>query len=251
MSRSRYFNLPIDIFDTIELLDLCSKYYQGVGNNLIFFINAHCFNLAQHSADYRNALETADLVLNDGIGIRLGSLLAGIRVKENMNGTDLIPKIIEHGASSGMKVYLLGGEKNIAAIAKENLLNRIPGLLLVGERSGYFDFDDDQEIIDEIISLDTDILIVGMGVPRQELWLAKNKERLSGVKLSIAGGAIIDFLAHKVKRAPKWMQKSGLEWLFRLIQEPVRLFRRYFLGIPIFIFNILMLKFSIRFKRGF
>ncbi len=121
MSRLTYFNVPMDILDTPEMLGKCSEYSNASNNHLIFFINAHCFNIAQHRNDYKDALEKADLVLNDGIGIKLGSLIAGIKIKENMNGTDLIPKIIEWGATEQKNIYLLGGEENIAVTAKMNL----------------------------------------------------------------------------------------------------------------------------------
>ncbi len=244
MSRSAYYNIPVDILDTPETIAKCSDYCNSNDNHLIFFINAHCFNIAQQHPGYKNALEKANLVLNDGIGIKLGALIAGIHIKENMNGTDLIPKIIEWGAKNHKNLYLLGGEENIASIAKKNLEDRIHGLNIAGIRNGFFDFNNDREIIDDIISKKTDILIVGMGVPRQELWLVKNKDKLHGVQISVAGGAILDFLAQKVKRAPVWMQKAGIEWVFRLMQEPLRLFKRYFIGIPVFFFNIFKIKLS-------
>ena len=113
---------------------------------------------------------------------------------------------------------------------------------MVGSRNGYFDFDNDQDILNDIILKKTEILIVGMGVPRQELWLTKSKDKLTGVKISVAGGAILDFLSENVARAPGWMQKIGMEWIFRLLQEPRRLFKRYFIGIPLFHYYIFKLK---------
>ena len=155
-----------------------------------------------------------------------------------MNGTDFIPKLLTLARDLNKNVYLLGGEEGVAEKAKQNLEWKIPGIKVVGTRNGYFDFDDDNEIVKDIVNKNTDLLIVGMGVPRQELWLTKNKEKLDGVKISVAGGAILDFISENVKRAPKWMRKSGTEWVFRLVQEPVRLFKRYFIGIPKFFYYL-------------
>jgi N-acetylglucosaminyldiphosphoundecaprenol N-acetyl-beta-D-mannosaminyltransferase len=135
-------------------------------------------------------------------------------------------------------IYLLGGEEGVAIRAKDKLQEQFPGLSVVGARNGFFDFHDDGEIVRDIVNNDTDLLIVGMGVPRQELWLTKNKEALTEVKISIAGGAILDFISGNVHRAPVWMRKTGTEWVFRLLQEPKRLFHRYFVGIPVFFYHI-------------
>jgi N-acetylglucosaminyldiphosphoundecaprenol N-acetyl-beta-D-mannosaminyltransferase len=242
MSKVRFYNINIDVLNTIETLSICKGFINSTTNHLIFFLNAHCFNIAQKNQEYRNALNNADIVLNDGIGIQLGSKKLRIALKENMNGTDFIPRLLEFSKENEQKVYLLGGTEGVTSIAKRKTENKIPGISIVGIRNGYFDFNNDEEIISDIINKGTDILIVGMGVPRQELWLNKNRTKLKGVKISIAGGAILDFISEKVERAPKWMQKTGTEWVFRLLQEPSRLFKRYALGIPLFFYYTLKLK---------
>lgn len=244
MDKVPYYNVLLDLLDTEETLTKCRTYFKSQTNNLIFFINAHCFNIAQQNSTYKAALNDAGILLNDGIGIKLGALLTGIRIKENMNGTDFVPKLLALARDEQMNVYLLGGEEGVAAKAGQNLKKRINGISIVGTRSGYFNFDHDTEILDDIINKKTDVLIVGMGVPRQELWLIKNKDRLKGVKISVAGGAVLDFISENVRRAPVWMQKSGTEWVFRLAQEPLRLFKRYFIGIPVFFMNIIKIKLS-------
>jgi N-acetylglucosaminyldiphosphoundecaprenol N-acetyl-beta-D-mannosaminyltransferase len=242
MSKIRYYNIEIDVLNTTETLSRCLGFINSNSNNLIFFINAHCFNIAQKNSEYKSALNTADLLLNDGIGIKIGAKISGIKIKENMNGTDLVPKILEFAKDHSKNVYFLGGMEGIASAAKQKTEFLFSGISIVKARNGYFDFNDDQEVINDIIKNKTDILIVGMGVPRQELWLTKNKDKLTGVKISIAGGAILDFISEKVVRAPKWMQKTGTEWIFRLIQEPARLFKRYAIGIPLFYYHIMRLK---------
>jgi len=242
MPKTLYYNININILDTPQSLDICSEFLKSDDNHLIYFINAHCFNLAQKNESYRRVLNEADIVLNDGIGISLGAKHAGILLKENMNGTDFIPKLLELASNDGRNVYFLGGKEGIAISAKLKAEQKYPELKICGYRNGYFDFNNDVEVLQDIIDKKTELLIVGMGVPRQELWLAKNKDRLTGVKISIAGGAILDFISENVSRAPKWMRKTGTEWVFRLLQEPARLFQRYAIGIPLFYYYIYKLK---------
>ncbi len=238
MKKTKYYNLLFDNLNTSETLQECEGFLKKEHTNLIFFINAHCFNIAQNNDSYKKALNNADVLLNDGIGFKLGAKFAGITIEENMNGTDFIPKLLTLARDLNKNVYLLGGEEGIAARAREKLESRIPGISIVGTRNGYFDFDHDDEIVADIIGRETELLIVGMGVPRQELWLTKNKGKLKGVKISVAGGAVLDFMSENVKRAPQWMQKTGTEWIFRLYQEPKRLFNRYFVGIPKFFYYL-------------
>jgi len=242
MSKTKFYNIDVDILNREETISICHGFLDSESNHLMFFINAHCFNIAQKNMEYKRALNEADLLLNDGIGIKLGAKISGISLKENMNGTDFVPKILEFAKDQSKNVYFLGGKEGIALAAKQKTEIKLPGISIVGFRNGYFDFNRDQEIIDDIVAKKTEILIIGMGVPRQELWLTINKDKLIGVKISIAGGAVLDFIAGKVVRAPKWMQNTGTEWIFRLLQEPKRLFKRYALGIPLYYYYILKLK---------
>jgi N-acetylglucosaminyldiphosphoundecaprenol N-acetyl-beta-D-mannosaminyltransferase len=244
MEKTAYYNIQFNNLDTGETLTQCELYYDSEPCQLIFFINAHCFNIAQDNQAYKNALNDADLLLNDGIGFKLGAKFKGIQIKENMNGTDFIPKLCRQARDLGKNIYLLGGEEGIAIQAKLNLERTFSGISIVGARNGFFDFDRDEELVKEITDCKTDLLIVGMGVPRQELWLMKNKEKLRGVKISVAGGAVLDFISGNVPRAPVWMQKTGTEWVFRLYNEPKRLFKRYFIGIPVFFINLTKVKSS-------
>ncbi len=242
MNKTPFYNIKLDVLNTLETLSICKEFLLSEMNNLLFFVNAHCFNIAQKNSQYKDAINRADLLLNDGIGIKLGAKIAGIQLKENMNGTDFVPRLLEFARDYGKNVYFLGGQEGIALAAKQKTELKFPGIFIVGVRNGFFDFNNDQEIVADIIHKKTDILIVGMGVPRQELWLSKNKNKLINVKISVAGGAILDFISENVKRAPRWMQISGTEWIFRLLQEPARLFKRYAVGIPLFYYHIFRLK---------
>jgi exopolysaccharide biosynthesis WecB/TagA/CpsF family protein len=155
-----------------------------------------------------------------------------------MNGTDLIPKMLEYSTRLQARVYLLGGRPGVALEASRNLSRYFPEINIVGTHDGYFSEEDNRDIIRDITEKQTDILIVGMGVPRQEIWLSQHIEHLPTVRLAVAGGAILDFQSGRVKRAPAWMQKAGMEWFYRLSQEPRRLFMRYLYGNILFFVNL-------------
>ncbi|QQS50429.1 MAG: WecB/TagA/CpsF family glycosyltransferase [Bacteroidota bacterium] len=246
MQKTSFYNLSLNILDTPKCLEICSDFLMGKQCRTLFFINAHCFNMAQKNEAYKICLDKADLVLNDGIGIELAARYSGISLPENMNGTDLIPKIIEMAYNQNKKFFLLGGQPGVIEKTKEVLEKKHPGIKIVGSHSGYFDSAENEKIITEINNSQANLLIVGMGVPRQEIWIMENLERFNQLKLAIGGGAIVDFIAGKVKRAPLWIQKIKMEWFYRFIHEPKRLFKRYFVGNFVFFMYIIRLKYSVK-----
>ena len=243
--KSAFINkIRIDLVDEEKSLSLCREYIKGDGCHQVFFINAHCFNIAENSQVYKKVLNDASLVLNDGSGIKLASLIHGFEIKENMNGTDFIPKLLDLATHENAGVFLLGATPENVDLAVANIRENYPGINIAGHRNGYFTNQEDQEIIDQINKSQASMLVVGMGVPRQELWVSNNKDKFSHVKLAIAGGACIDFLSGNIKRAPRWMQVTGIEWLFRLAQEPRRLMNRYLIGNFRFVASVVRHKFK-------
>ncbi len=239
MNKQNLFTIQIDTHDTKKALKACDTFLLNDKCNLLFFLNAHCFNIAQRNPDYYEAIGKAELLLNDGIGIRIAGLLSGIRLKENMNGTDFIPKLLEHLHPKGIKVFLLGGKKGIAERAKSELEKKYQGIQIAGTYHGYFE--DSDNLINIINDSGANLLIAGMGVPRQELWLCRHAEKFRHIKICIGGGAILDFISREIPRAPIWMRKSSTEWIFRLIREPRRLFKRYIFGNILFFFHVIRL----------
>lgn len=239
MDKRAYYHLEIDVTDRSESHHVIQEALASEQGRLstMYFLNAHCFNVSLADSDYNQALNRADILLNDGIGISIGARLLGFRFPDNLNGTDLIPESLNIAASLNKKAYLLGATEEVISDAATNFREKIPSLNICGYHSGFFD--DDDKIVQHILDSGTDILIVGMGVPRQEKWLERNRNRLKGVKLAIAGGAIFDFTANRVVRAPVWVQKIGMEWLFRLAQEPTRLFHRYVVGNVTFLLHVI------------
>ncbi|HIZ29341.1 MAG TPA: WecB/TagA/CpsF family glycosyltransferase [Candidatus Adamsella sp.] len=238
--KSRLLNIDIDLFDDEEeVLALLSKDIDSGRSIELFFLNAHCFNLAQKDREYFDILNSCDYLLNDGIGIKIASKIEKLVLKKNLNGTDFIPEIAEMAAKKGYKIFLLGAKDGIAEEAAVKLKEKFEGLQIAGVHSGY---GLDESVLEMINNSKADILIAGMGVPMQEKWIRENKSKLGSVKLFVGGGAILDFLSQRIRRAPLFMRKFGLEWVFRLCLEPGRLWRRYLVGNFLFFYYILVLK---------
>ncbi len=205
---------------------------------VVQFVNAHCVNVASRRPDYAEALEEADLVLPDGSGVRIAAALCGTPVKENVNGTDLAPILLERAAELGLDVFLLGGRPGVAAGAARRIAQRWPGLEISGVEHGYHDEEGWRRVEERIARVSPSILLVALGVPRQELWIRDfHSRRPRGVKLGVGG--LLDFLSGRIPRAPRWMRDCGMEWVWRLIQEPARMWRRYLVGNVEFMLRVL------------
>ncbi|MBR9820565.1 MAG: WecB/TagA/CpsF family glycosyltransferase [Rhodobacteraceae bacterium] len=193
------------------------------------FLNAHCGNVAARDARYRDALVTADMILPDGIGVELAARMRNRSFAENLNGTDFCPRLLAAAARQGLSVFLLGGQPGVAEGAALRLQRDIPGLKIAGTRDGYGGMRNEAEAITQINASGADILLVALGVPRQDSWLAQNAARLSP-RLTMGVGALFDFLAGRVRRAPALVRKARAEWAWRLAMEPRRMARRYLIG---------------------
>lgn len=203
----------------------------------VHFINAHCINVMAGNAEYGRALATGDLVLPDGAGIELALRLTGTRLTENLNGTDFVPRLARAAAEAGKSIFLFGARPGIAEAAAAELVQRAPGLRIAGTHDGYGG-DTDAAIVARINASGADIVLVALGVPAQDAWLARNAAELTA-PVTLGVGACFDFLAGFVSRAPRSLRRARLEWIWRLAQEPHRLARRYLLGNPAFVLRSL------------
>lgn len=237
-SKVKFFNLHVNVLDTqafFNALQYCLSKGQTVSIN---FLNAHCFNIAQKNGEYRNALEQSTFLLNDGVGVDIAGKLIGVHFKENLNGTDLIPQLLEYFAKNKLKVYCFGASRKVIEEATSQIEADYPDLSIVGYSDGFVD--NPALVIKQINNSQADAVILGLGVPKQELWVANYGDQLKSARILVSGGAIFDFISGNILRAPNFIRRIKLEWLFRLIQEPVRLFSRYVLGPFVFFYYVII-----------
>lgn len=184
----------------------------------------------QKNTKFREIYRNASLVLADGMPLIWASKFLGTPLKEKISGSDLFPKLCAWCGEKGYKVFFLGGRPEAAERAATILKAKTPALQIAGHYSPPFGFEDSPEeevkIAHLLLAAKPDILFVGLGSPKQEKWISRNYQQLE-IPLSIGIGVSFEFVAGMVRRAPLWMQKSGLEWFWRLMMEPGRLWRRY------------------------
>jgi len=206
----------------------------------VSFLNAHNANVACSDPEFANAL--ADfLVFPDGIGVDLaGRLLYGAAFPANLNGTDFIPAFLK-SMGAPLTIGLLGAKRRNAETAAAALSALAPQHSFIVIHDGFFTADEEPRILRRLAAVRPDILLVAMGVPRQEFWIDRHIDERH-CTLPIAVGALLDFLSGAVPRAPWWMRRLRLEWLFRLFIEPGRLWRRYIVGNPVFLARVLRQK---------
>jgi alpha-1,3-mannosyltransferase len=203
----------------------------------VAFCNAHTVNTARVDPAFARAMQSA-LVLNDGIGIDIASrMLFGRPFPDNLNGTDLVPALLE-AEERPLRLFLLGSAPGVAERAACAIRRRFPAHIIVGLHHGRFATSEEEAVVSEIIAARPDLLLVGMGHPRQEIWAARFAGRIGAVVMCI--GAYLDFAAGIVPRAPMWMRRARIEWVYRLLQEPRRLAGRYLLGNVAFLCSVAM-----------
>ncbi len=221
--------------DAIALLD--QKIHEKEKTR-VSFVNADSLNKTFTDPDFCDVINTSDLVLGDGIGIKIGAKLTKQAIKENVNGTDLFPRLCEHMSKHNQRLYLLGASEGIPERVRDWIEKTHPGVNVVGLRNGFFQASENDEVCEQIRKAEADVLLVAQGAPRQETWIRDHMDSL-GVPVAIGVGGLFDFYSGKNKRAPLWMREAGLEWVYRLILEPRRMFKRYIFGNVVFIARIL------------
>lgn len=230
MSRMKFLNTEVD---NLTMDEAVSKIEQLIINKKTSYVvtpNVDHIVKLENDIEFQSVYKNADLILTDGMPLVWISKIKKNPIKEKVSGSDLFPKVCDLASKKGYKIFLLGAAEGIAAKAAINLEKKYKGLNIVGTYSPSYGFENKKEEIDNIIKIinksKPDILAVGLGAPKQEKFIYKYRNQLN-VPVSLAIGASIDFEAGNVNRAPRWMQKSGLEWFYRLIKEPKRMFKRY------------------------
>ncbi len=229
-------NLSLDnALERVEELVLESK--QDEVTRQVFFTNVHSIHLARRDTELRNYLSQADLVLPDGSGLAIAGQILNMPVQKNLNGTDFTPKVCRMAEVGGWSFYLLGAQEHVVKSCYNNMQNRFPNLDIAGYHNGYFSEKEEQQIISEINEKKPDILLVALGSPLQEKWVAQNAHRLDA-NVCFAVGGLFDFMSNTVDRAPRWMRDIGMEWLYRFYQNPAKKWDRIFIEIPEFLLLI-------------
>jgi N-acetylglucosaminyldiphosphoundecaprenol N-acetyl-beta-D-mannosaminyltransferase len=236
---------------TINLNGLLKAIESGVKSDskiLILSGNVYAYNLAYNNQWLHGLYNQADFVRLDGEGVRWGARILGYCVPPRMTWADFAWQLANFAEENQYSLYLLGGKPGVANIAAERLLERHPNLIIAGIHHGYFDktqgSEENEDVIQHLNQSRPNILIIGFGMPVQEQWVLENHQKIN-VNVIMTGGAVFDYISGELRRAPSWMTENGLEWLGRLIIEPRRLWKRYLVGNPIFLWRILLQRFGI------
>jgi N-acetylglucosaminyldiphosphoundecaprenol N-acetyl-beta-D-mannosaminyltransferase len=238
--KKELLGIQISKVDLPELLDKIESLVQRKEPALVNNVNVHACKLAFEQPEFREVLNRSEVVFCDGFGVKLAGWLTGNRLGQRMTPPDWIDDLFARCVSNSYSVYFLGDTDEVVGQFAMKVQASYPELKVAGWHHGFFDLQGlgNREVVATINESGADIVITGMGMPRQELWAWEAKPYLKkGVV--IAAGALFRWYTGAEQRAPKWMTDFGLEWLARLVASPRRHFKRYVVGLPLFFFRIL------------
>jgi N-acetylglucosaminyldiphosphoundecaprenol N-acetyl-beta-D-mannosaminyltransferase len=237
--KCRLFGISVDNLTMSEAVSEIEEFIEARRPCLVVTPNAHHITLLRSNADFRAAYAAADLVLADSVPLIWSSRLLGFPLRERVPGSEIPTAFSAAAAQKSYRLFFLGAAPGIAQRASDILARTNPGLRVAGVHAPPQGFERRRELNDEIVrkigAAKPDVLFVALGSPKGEIWAARHKDAV-GVPVTICCGAAFDFIAGNKKRAPRWLQKLGLEWLFRVIHEPRRLWKRYLVGNAHFVF---------------
>jgi len=222
----------VDKADYDDLLAAVDAFVETGGPHQIVTLNPEMLVAAHDDPDFRRVLNEADLNVADGVGLTLAARWLGSPLPERVTGSDGIYRLAAHCARRGYRLYLLGAAPGVAQQVAERLTALNPGLVVVGAYAGSPRAEEEEDLAARVRAAAPHLLLVAYGVPAEEKWIARNRERL-GAPVMIGVGGSFDFVVGVTRRAPPWMRRAGLEWLYRLIREPWRWRRQ--LALPRFV----------------
>jgi N-acetylglucosaminyldiphosphoundecaprenol N-acetyl-beta-D-mannosaminyltransferase len=205
-----------------------------------FFINVNSINLSIDNTHFFNNLSKANTLFADGSGMRLAAKKAGYLLNGNNNGTDMLPRLCKRCLENNQSLYFFGSAPGVAKKAANELISQFPGLNIAGTKHGYSEDNNDEAIIAAINNSGCDVLLVAMGSPVQEQWLLEHRDQLQ-CQTALAVGGLLDFYSGTISRSPMWLREIGMEWVWRLLQEPRSKFKRYVIGNPLFLYRTFFL----------
>lgn len=238
--RPRVLGVPVS---PVVAEDLCAEMvaiaaHSSTPPTTVLYANPHVLNTAYQNLRVHEELRRATIVYVDGNGVRIGARLLGFRLPPRLTAADWLDDFCSVAAAAGIGIYLLGGAAGVAAQAGERLAAKHPELKIVGTHHGFLDSTSSRTVVDRINAASADVVLVGMGTPVQELWIGKHRDEINA-PVVWAVGALLDFVVGAQRRAPTWVRRFQLEWLWRLGTDPRRLWRRYVLGNPLFLARVL------------
>jgi N-acetylglucosaminyldiphosphoundecaprenol N-acetyl-beta-D-mannosaminyltransferase len=245
MKKTDILGVQVDIVDRPQLLAEIDRLADARKPALVHNVNVHACNLACRDPAFRDVLNASDLVFCDGFGVKLGARLLGKPLGERMTPPDWIDDLFKLCVQRRYSLYFLGDVDEVVHRFARTVQTRYPGLRITGWYNGFFDLagDENQRILRELVRLRPDVILTGMGMPRQEKW-ARQASRCLGRGVFIATGALFRWYTGVERRAPRWMTATGFEWMARLVASPRRHFKRYVLGLPLFYVRILKQRFG-------
>lgn len=241
MPRISLLNVPLDVLDRNQLLVRIGNAIKEKRREVFCYLNIHAVNIAHSSSRFRAFLDRAGTVYCDGEGVRLGARILGCRIPPRIVLTYFVWDVCAEANARRQSMFLLGSTQDILEDAVQRIRERYPEIRLVGHHHGYFSKtgEESDRIVELIRAASPDLLFVGFGMPLQEEWIDANLEQLDA-RAILPCGSMIDYVAGRKGLAPSWMSNHGMEWLYRLFQEPGRLWKRYLLGNPLFFFRVIV-----------
>lgn len=229
---------PVRSLNVEGLIDLLTDAAARREPTTVCYLNAHTWNLARNDASFRRTLMAADVLYADGISVVWASRRAGAPLPRRLTAADYFGDFARRCADRDVSVFLLGGQPGVPARVAAALQREHPGLRIAGTHSGFFDLDSQAaSVVAAVNAARPDVLLVGMGSPRQERWLFERRDELT-VPVRWCVGALFDYVTGLERRAPAWLCRIGCEWLFRLMMDPRGKWRRYLVGNARFVWNV-------------
>lgn len=236
-NRVNILGVWVDMVNIVSAADNIMRFFDEGGLHKVYTPNSEIIMAAYKDEKFREILNNAELLTADGIGVVYASKILGKPISERAAGFDIACEVLERIKGTSRSLFLFGGKPGVAEIAAKKIEEKYPGIKIAGMRNGYFDTDDESEIVEEINDSGADLVFVCLGAPKQELWIDRHKDELKA-KVAMGIGGSLDVFAGTAMRAPEFFCNHGLEWFYRLMKQPSRAGRM--LALPKFGFTVLL-----------
>lgn len=239
MQSVRILDLKIHKTNIVELIKYIERSIKEKRKTKIFHLNVHAFNVAFKDREFKNVINNGDVVFCDGFGVKMGARILGLSIGQRMTPPDWIDDLCLMLAQNNFSLYLLGDEPGVAEKCATLFLGKHPALKIKGSHHGFFNKEgkENTEMVELINQANPDVILVGFGMPLQEKWIAANAKTMN-TKIFISVGAMFRWIAGVEKRAPKVWTSNGFEWLWRLLTQPRKVWKRYTIELLVFFYKI-------------